>query len=338
MLKVGTVAYGLELQEQLSKVHSTFHVSNLKNCLSDETLAIPLDEIQIDDILQCIEEPVKITDHKVKRLKQSRIHIVKVRLELKERSRVHLGMRRSNEEEVSPSFCQLCTRVRYYALRFERKALLTGKGCDAPLGLSWMILTSLWKNTSNSKKKNLKGMVEHLIDKLPHTNSFSYKIISVDNLKMDLENENDKVNMPSSPGPPISHSDDLDFFKDLENEFPTITYIDDLTFKLTEPSIWHLYHLGIRDTLGSVRTFSDNEIKEPLVREFILEFLSICRMSDTEMGSDVADTLCFQLCGVRRRMTLRQFILALGLHTDEDMACNNPKITTQRNTTWGATS
>ncbi|GKE37920.1 hypothetical protein Tco_1461325 [Tanacetum coccineum] len=67
-------------------------------------------------------------------------------------------------------------------------------------------------------------------------NSFSYKIISVDNLKMDSENEIDKVNMPSSPGPTISHSDDLYFFKDFENEFPAITYNDDLTSELTEPS------------------------------------------------------------------------------------------------------
>ncbi|GKD82407.1 hypothetical protein Tco_1349246 [Tanacetum coccineum] len=49
LAKVGTVAYRLELSEQLSRVHSTFHVSSLKKCLSDETLAIPLNEIQIDD-------------------------------------------------------------------------------------------------------------------------------------------------------------------------------------------------------------------------------------------------------------------------------------------------
>ncbi|GJT04690.1 putative reverse transcriptase domain-containing protein [Tanacetum coccineum] len=78
LAKVGTVAYRLELPEQLSRVHSTFHVSNLKKCLSDKTLAILLDEIQIDDQLHFIEEPVEIMDHEVKRLKQSRIPIVKV--------------------------------------------------------------------------------------------------------------------------------------------------------------------------------------------------------------------------------------------------------------------
>ncbi|GJV05603.1 putative reverse transcriptase domain-containing protein, partial [Tanacetum coccineum] len=78
LAKVGTVAYRLELPEQLSQVHSTFHVSNLKKCFSDEPLAIPLDEIQIDDKLNFIEESVEIMDREVKRLKQSRIPIVKV--------------------------------------------------------------------------------------------------------------------------------------------------------------------------------------------------------------------------------------------------------------------
>ncbi|GJZ13473.1 putative reverse transcriptase domain-containing protein [Tanacetum coccineum] len=77
--RVGTLAYRLELLEQLSRVHSTFHVSNLKKCFVDEPLAIPLDEIQIDDKLNFIEEPVEIMDREVKRLKQSRIPIVKVR-------------------------------------------------------------------------------------------------------------------------------------------------------------------------------------------------------------------------------------------------------------------
>nr|GEZ57006.1 putative reverse transcriptase domain-containing protein [Tanacetum cinerariifolium] len=77
--KVGTIAYRLELPTQLSRVHSTFHVSKLKKCLADEPLAIPLDEIQVDDKLNFIKEPVEIMDREVKRLKQSRISIVKVR-------------------------------------------------------------------------------------------------------------------------------------------------------------------------------------------------------------------------------------------------------------------
>ncbi|GJX27176.1 putative reverse transcriptase domain-containing protein [Tanacetum coccineum] len=78
LAKVGIVTYRLELPNQLSRVHSTFHVSNLKKCLSDEPLAIMLDEIQIADKLNFIEEPVEIMDREVKHLKQSRILIVKV--------------------------------------------------------------------------------------------------------------------------------------------------------------------------------------------------------------------------------------------------------------------
>nr|GEX70482.1 putative reverse transcriptase domain-containing protein [Tanacetum cinerariifolium] len=71
MLKV------VKLPDQLSRIHSTFHVSNLKKCYADEPLAISLDEIQIDDKLNFIEEPVEIMDREVKQLKQSRIPIVK---------------------------------------------------------------------------------------------------------------------------------------------------------------------------------------------------------------------------------------------------------------------
>ncbi|GJV19390.1 putative reverse transcriptase domain-containing protein [Tanacetum coccineum] len=79
LAKVGTVAYRLELPEQLSRVHSTFHISNLKKYFSDEPLAISLDEIQIDDKLNFIEEPVEIMDREVKRLNKSCIPILKVR-------------------------------------------------------------------------------------------------------------------------------------------------------------------------------------------------------------------------------------------------------------------
>ncbi|GJS55341.1 putative reverse transcriptase domain-containing protein [Tanacetum coccineum] len=74
LAKVGTVAYRLELPQQLRRVHNMFHISNLKKCLSDE----PLDEIHIDGKLHFVEEPVEIMDREVKRLKQSHILIVKV--------------------------------------------------------------------------------------------------------------------------------------------------------------------------------------------------------------------------------------------------------------------
>ncbi|GKD28790.1 putative reverse transcriptase domain-containing protein [Tanacetum coccineum] len=66
MLKVGAVSYKLELPQELSRVHNTFHVSNLKKCYADEPLAVPLDGLHIDDKLHFIEEPVEIMDREVK--------------------------------------------------------------------------------------------------------------------------------------------------------------------------------------------------------------------------------------------------------------------------------
>ncbi|GJZ59790.1 putative reverse transcriptase domain-containing protein [Tanacetum coccineum] len=77
--KVGPVAYRLDLPEELNGVHDTFHVSNLKKCLADPTLKVPLDEIQVDAKLNFVEEPVEILEREFKKLKRSRIAIVKVR-------------------------------------------------------------------------------------------------------------------------------------------------------------------------------------------------------------------------------------------------------------------
>nr|GEY64719.1 hypothetical protein [Tanacetum cinerariifolium] len=175
-----------------------------------------------------------------------------------------------------------------------------------------------------------------------------------------------------SPEPTLGYINDLDFFKDFENEFSTIAYNDlkpksdpliepavvipfirrihlPYTSYLHKTTIRHMAPLPHRDLrhswlryqvegydedrLSMVYTRDDGEslftshawrrlfeVRGLLVREFILEFLSTCRMSDTEMGLDVFDTLCFQLGGARRRMPLRQFILVLGLHSEEEMA------------------
>ncbi|GKC38868.1 putative reverse transcriptase domain, ribonuclease H-like domain, aspartic peptidase domain protein [Tanacetum coccineum] len=76
-LQASPVAYKLELPEELRNVHNTFHVSNLKKCLSDESLVIPMKELRLDDKLNFVEEPVEIMDREIKQLKQSRIPIVK---------------------------------------------------------------------------------------------------------------------------------------------------------------------------------------------------------------------------------------------------------------------
>ncbi|GJR30124.1 hypothetical protein Tco_1106356 [Tanacetum coccineum] len=239
-------------------------------------------------------------------------------------------------------------------------------------------------------------------------NSFSYKIISTNDLKMNLENDNEKVNKPlfPSPEPSVSCIDDLDFFKDFENEIPAIVYNDALTSKSdfsTEPTLCpqHIDKFDLKDETSlseydeveqSILYFSDlfpfnivypddqksdkgndeneidmiqssrgNENTNKLLKEshdkirkifimgsFVMELnenivawnhfvngilfnliknlyvpfgilFDPKRIGD-EMGLDVAGTLCFQLAGVRRSMTWRQFILALGLHTAKEMA------------------
>nr|GFC35728.1 putative reverse transcriptase domain-containing protein [Tanacetum cinerariifolium] len=78
LARVGPIAYTLELPEELKGIHSTFHVSNLKKCLSEDDVVVSIDKIQFDDKLHMIEEPVEVMDREVKRLKQSRIPIVKI--------------------------------------------------------------------------------------------------------------------------------------------------------------------------------------------------------------------------------------------------------------------
>nr|GEW39067.1 putative reverse transcriptase domain-containing protein [Tanacetum cinerariifolium] len=77
--KIGPVEYRLDLPEELNGVHDTFHVSNLKKCLADPTLQVPLDEIRVDAKLNFMEQPVKMLEREFKKLKSSRIAIVKVR-------------------------------------------------------------------------------------------------------------------------------------------------------------------------------------------------------------------------------------------------------------------
>ncbi|GJY33309.1 hypothetical protein Tco_0417778 [Tanacetum coccineum] len=81
--KVRAVAYKLELPQELSRVHNTFHVSNLKRCYFDDPLTVPLDGLHVYDKLQFVEEPVKIMDQEVKQLRHSRVPIVKVRWDSK---------------------------------------------------------------------------------------------------------------------------------------------------------------------------------------------------------------------------------------------------------------
>ncbi|GJU99341.1 hypothetical protein Tco_1328612 [Tanacetum coccineum] len=128
-------------------------------------------------------------------------------------------------------------------------------------------------------------------------NSFSYKINSVDNLKTNSENDNEKVNMPSFPSsePGISYFNDLDLFKDFENEFPAIVYNDALTSKsdlLTEPTISprHIDEFDLKDETS----LSECDEKEQNVLYFndLLPFNVIYPddlKSDTDNDNDKID-------------------------------------------------
>ncbi|GKA17852.1 hypothetical protein Tco_0697689 [Tanacetum coccineum] len=79
LLKIGRVTYQLRLPQELISVHDTFNMSNLKKCMVDANLHVPLDEIKIDNNLHFVEEPAEIIDHEIKNYKRSKIPIVKVR-------------------------------------------------------------------------------------------------------------------------------------------------------------------------------------------------------------------------------------------------------------------
>ncbi|GJT01942.1 putative reverse transcriptase domain-containing protein [Tanacetum coccineum] len=76
---VGPVAYRLKLPQELSCIHDTFHVSNLKKCLAESDIQVPLEEIEIDDNLRFVKEPIEILARDVKKLKRRKFPLVKVR-------------------------------------------------------------------------------------------------------------------------------------------------------------------------------------------------------------------------------------------------------------------
>nr|GEV76045.1 putative reverse transcriptase domain-containing protein [Tanacetum cinerariifolium] len=105
--RVGLVAYKTELLGELRNVHNTFHMSNLKKCLSNESLVIPMKELRLDDKLNFVEEPVEIMDREVKKLRQGRIPIIKVRWN----SKRGLEFTWERENEIRAKYPHLFTNI-----------------------------------------------------------------------------------------------------------------------------------------------------------------------------------------------------------------------------------
>ncbi|GKA51333.1 hypothetical protein Tco_0744529 [Tanacetum coccineum] len=146
LAKVGKVAYRLELPQELSRVHHTFHVSNLKKCYADEPLVMPLEGIHVDDKLQFVEEPVEIMEREIKRLKRSRIPLVKVRWN----SRRGPEFTWEREDSFKQKYPQLftnrasssTTRIRYHPGKENVVAdALNRKERDQPLRFRVLVMT-----------------------------------------------------------------------------------------------------------------------------------------------------------------------------------------------------
>ncbi|GKD69194.1 hypothetical protein Tco_1323284, partial [Tanacetum coccineum] len=178
--------------------------------------------------------------------------------------------------------------------------------------MEWMIQTLIWRNTSGSRKKKLRNVVKCLTGKLLSMvrsvsfddfddedymvifdkNLFSYKKISTIELKTDSKNDNEKV-MPSlpPPEPTVNYLDDLDFFKEFENEFPAIVYNDAQTSKsdlLTEP-ILSPQHIDEFD-LNDETSVSEYDEKEQNILYFNDLFpFNIIRPDDLKLEKDNDD-------------------------------------------------
>jgi hypothetical protein len=77
------VAYKLELPEELSGIQNVFHVSNLRKCLVDPSMATPLEEIHIDEKLNFVKRPIEIMERKIKKPRNKKIPLVKVKWDAK---------------------------------------------------------------------------------------------------------------------------------------------------------------------------------------------------------------------------------------------------------------
>ncbi|KAJ9545298.1 hypothetical protein OSB04_025005 [Centaurea solstitialis] len=100
--RIGAVAYKLDLPVELGGVHNTFHVSNLRKCLADPETAIPLQDIEVDQKLNFVEEPVAVTDRKIRKLRNKEIVLVKIQWKFHKGQEATIWLRFPNWELMFP--------------------------------------------------------------------------------------------------------------------------------------------------------------------------------------------------------------------------------------------
>ncbi|GJV15620.1 ty3-gypsy retrotransposon protein [Tanacetum coccineum] len=268
--KVGSMAYQLDFPEELNGVHDTFHVSNLKKCLADPTLQVPLDEIRVVAKLNFVEKPVEILEREFKKLKRSRIANVKVQWNSKcgpEFTWEHEDQMKLKYPHLFSNYDEGVHDLR--SIETEFSAIVFNDALTSEVTPSCGPSVSPLNDNEIDYRISFDEFDDEDYTVVYDENSFSYKIIFVNNLKTDSENDNDKFNMPSfpSPEPEVSYFNDLDFFKDFENEYPAIVYNDALTSKsdfLTE----HIVSPQHIDEINNETSLSECDEKEQNVLYF----------------------------------------------------------------------
>lgn len=104
--RVGRVAYRLELPTELGQIHDTFHVSQLRKCIADESAVVSLEDIKVDGSLNYIERPVAIRDRKIKVLKSKEIPLVQVQWKHRKRSELTWEPEREMREQHPELFVE----------------------------------------------------------------------------------------------------------------------------------------------------------------------------------------------------------------------------------------
>nr|GEU88151.1 putative reverse transcriptase domain-containing protein [Tanacetum cinerariifolium] len=183
--RIGDVAYKLDLPKELRRVHNSFHVSNLKKCHADEPLAVPLDGLHFDDKLHFVEKPVEIVDREVKRLKRSRIPLVKVQWNSK-RGRYGVSVPALTKDHKGNKIQYAVSRKVVHDKKFEKGIARPKIEDKDSFELKVQFIKELRDNTFNNS--NHKDVNEHTEKVLEIVDLFHIPNITIDQMfQLDLD-------------------------------------------------------------------------------------------------------------------------------------------------------